>query len=119
MTCTVIITQQVTGRALVSPRVGACEIVLIMAFHFRSGPDLFAFAWLLVIIECGGRRKGRTNPIKGKDELVIGAEIKPEVVNIDKEGPNKRSIADSFLCDQQFVFVLVHLDLTYCLNAEH
>lgn len=118
MTCTVITTQQVTGRALGSPRVGACEIALIMAFHFRSGPDLLAFAWLLVIIECGGQRIGRTNLIKGKDKRMIGAEIKLKVVNIDKERQDKCSVTDSFLCGQQFVFVLVHLDLTYCISAE-
>ena len=78
-----------------------------MASQFRSRPDLPAFAWLLVIMECSRRGIGRTNLIKGKDKLTIEAEIKLKEVNIDKARPAKlSSTAATFVCDQQFVFVL-------------
>lgn len=46
--------------------------------------------------------------LREKDRLKVGAEIKLQEVNIDRARQAElSSTADTFVCDQQFVFVLV------------
>lgn len=111
MTCTVINSQQVTDRALGFPAAGRAKLCSLS--HLSSDPGLICSPlhdfWF--IVECGRQIISRTNPIKGKVKLPIGAEIKLYVQYIDKvrQQAELSSTADTVVCDLQFIFVIFHI----------